>query len=261
MKHRITKSNIHYFISENHPAQSETLIFLHPAFANHKAFDSQIMAFEQSYRLITVDILGHGLSQGYKTTDRIDDTTKHIIEILNQEKIHKVHLVGVSIGSLLAQDFCNKHPEYVLSLCAVGGYDINNYDASLEKSQRKQQLSFVIKALFSINAFSASNARVSTYTDAARSQFYEMNCMFKRRSFQYMATLVKIMNQSKQNDKYPLLIVYGEHDNDLAIQLSKSWHMNRKESQLVVIENAGHCANMDNPQVFNTVLSHFLETL
>ena len=94
------------------------------------------------------------------------------------EKIDKAHIVGISIGSLIAQDFANNYPDMVISLCAVGGYDINNYDKSIETQHRKQQLLFIIKALISVKWFSKANSRISAKTTEAQKEFYEMNKIF-----------------------------------------------------------------------------------
>lgn len=37
------------------------------------------------------------------------------------------------IGAILIQDFANKFPDKVASLCCIGGYDINNFDPALQK--------------------------------------------------------------------------------------------------------------------------------
>ncbi|MHB8130173.1 MAG: alpha/beta fold hydrolase [Mobilitalea sp.] len=257
-KHKIINSTpIHYYVSgENH---HNCILFVHPAFADHRAFDKQIELFSKKYKIITVDLLGHGQSQNIKTNGGIDNTSEHIKEILEIEGVQKLHLVGVSIGSLLLQDFANKYPDKVLSLCAVGGYDINNYDKGIEKEQGKQQLAFMLKALISIKWFSQSNALITAITKKAQKDFYEMNKLFKRRSFKYMATLEKIMNQFQTQRNYPLLLLCGESDNELAIKLSKQWNKSEENSVYYTISKAGHCANMDNPIEFNTVLMKFLD--
>lgn len=54
-------------------------------------------------------------------------------EILKKEKIEKLHVVGISLGAVLAQDFANKYPETVQSLACFGAYDINNFATKMQK--------------------------------------------------------------------------------------------------------------------------------
>jgi pimeloyl-ACP methyl ester carboxylesterase len=254
---QLNSLSIHYYVTGDNNAPC--MLFLHPAFADHRAFDKQLEYFSQNYKVITIDLLGHGLSQNIATKDGIGNSSVYIKEIMSIENIDKIHLIGVSIGSLIAQDFANKYADKVLSLCALGGYDINNYDKSIESQQKGQQLSFVLKALFSINSFSKANSLVSAKTEEAQKDFYEMNKLFKRRSFRYMTTLSNIMNQYRTEVRdYPLLILCGDSDVPLSIELSRKWNASEQRSKFCMISNAGHCANMDNPTEFNRVLESFL---
>jgi len=79
---------IHYYISGN--KNNDLIIFLHPAFGDHRCFDKQIDFFSKSYRVITIDMLGHGLSQVNKSKDKIDFSIKHIKTIKQTQ--HSTHL-------------------------------------------------------------------------------------------------------------------------------------------------------------------------
>lgn len=259
-EHKQTTSLIHYYITRNASSiNNQAVIFIHHAFGDHHAFDDQVEYFSKNYQVITIDLIGHGMSHGIKTKDKIHNTAEHIFEILEKENVDRVHIVGVSIGALLAQDFANKYPDKALSLSLLGGYDISNYDSSIEKVNRKSQMGFMLKAIFSIDSFSKANSKVSAYTISAQKKFYDMNMKFKRGSFAYMSTLNKIMNQSQSKHDFPILIMYGEHDNDLAISLAKKWAKETSNPNLVSFDNAGHCANMDQATLFNDTVYSFIK--
>jgi pimeloyl-ACP methyl ester carboxylesterase len=57
-----------------------------------------------------------------------------------------------------------------------------------------------------------------------------------------------------------LLILAGDKDSELAIKSAKQWHKDNPGSQFHIVENAGHCANMDNATVFNNCLMNFIST-
>jgi 3-oxoadipate enol-lactonase len=247
---------IHYWISDNN--KKEGLIFVHPAFANHTCFDSQFEHFYDDYRVIAIDLIGHGKSIG---KGAITDTSKYINQIMLKEKISKINLVGVSIGAILIQDFANKYPSKVASLCCIGGYDINNFDSSLQKENSKEQIKMMLKAIFSIKAFAIDNKKISAYTKIAQERFYQMNIEFRKSSFRYLASLGSLVNKAKkQRIEYPLLIGVGEYDNDIAIKASKLWVETEPNSKFVIFKNAGHIVNMDIPNEFNDILESFLKT-
>ena len=142
----------------------------------------------------------------------------------------------------------------------LGGYDINADNKEIAKAQRSENIKWFFKALFSMNSFRkyVSIAVVSRPEEQAR--FYEMASMFNRKSFTVMAGLGKVL-QSRQNVNfdYPLLILSGDQDIELAKKMSKKWHHSEPSSKFQLIENAGHCANMDNPEEFNSILMDFIK--
>ncbi|MCG7344810.1 alpha/beta hydrolase [Sporosarcina sp. ACRSL] len=245
---------IHYWINDN--KSKETIMFIHPAFANHTCFDFQFEHFKDNYKVIAMDLLGHGKSIGKGT---IVDTSEFIKEIMIKENINKINLVGVSIGALLIQDFANKYPNKVASLCCIGGYDINNFDSSIQKENRRKQMKMMLKAVFSIKAFAKDNKKISAYTKEAQDRFYEMNLEFRKSSFKQLASLNGIVNKFQiEKREYPLMIGVGEYDIDLAIKVAKMWRETEPNCKFVIFNNAGHIVNMDVPNEFNSTLEDFL---
>lgn len=57
---------------------------------------------------------------------------------------------------------------------------------------------------------------------------------------------------------YPLLIMVGDQDTELAKEISGQWHDDDPQSLFLTIENAGHCANMDNAEMFNSIYYEFV---
>lgn len=246
---KLENTSIHYWINDTKVGSA--IIFIHPAFANHTCFDTQLDYFAE-YRVITIDLIGHGKSIGKGV---IEDTALYIKQIMEIEKIDKINLVGVSIGAVLVQDFANKYPSKVLSLTCIGGYDNNNFDKSLQKGNTKQQMKMMLKAMFSIKSFAKDNKKISAYTKEAQEKFYEMNLEFKKSSFKKLATLGKLVNKYKTMKRdYPLLIGVGEYDNEMAKKASAIWHKSEPDSEYVEFSGAGHIVNMDTPEQFNKVL-------
>lgn len=250
-------TELHYF--SNGKQDAESILFLHPAFSDHTCFDNQIDYFAEHFNVITVDLLGHGLSYIGKSKDKIDQSAKHINQILIKENIEKVHIVGVSMGSLLAQDFAMKFPSKTLSVSALGGYDINRIYPEINKAQRKEMLSWLFKVLFSMDAFRRYAASVSAIKDIEQANFYKSTKSFTRKSFMVMSALENIIAERENYIRpYPLLILSGEKDNELALQVARKWHNKESESKFHVIKDAGHCANMDNPTEFNKIVLDFI---
>ena len=97
---KLDNSPITYFISGRD--HNEWILFIHAAFVNHNMFKTQFEYFQNKYNILAVDIIGHGQSIDTKKGDRIDKMSEWIFEILKVENIKKVHIVGISLGAVLA---------------------------------------------------------------------------------------------------------------------------------------------------------------
>ena len=255
-QYELDGSPIVYYISGKE--NSEWVLFIHAAFVHHGMFQTQIDYFQDQYNILTLDIIGHGKSINTRKGDSIDKMSAWINKILKKEKIERIHIVGVSLGAVIAQDFAAQYPEAVRSLACFGGYDINNFDVKMQKENSASQMCMMLKAIFSIKWFAKSNKKISAYTLQAQNEFYEMNIQFPRKSFMYLASLSSMINvrQSKPR-RYPLLIGCGEYDIPMELSAVEMWKKNEPDCRVLIFEDAGHCVNMDVPQKFNAAMEEF----
>lgn len=255
-QYELDGSPIVYYVSGRD--KKEWVLFIHAAFVNHEMFQTQIDYFSNKYNILTLDILGHGKSTKTQKGDSIDKMSAWISEILKKEKIEKIHIVGISLGAVLAQDFANQYPEAVQSLACFGGYDINNFDMKLQKENSTSQMMMMFKAVFSIKWFAKSNKKISAYTLQAQNDFYEMNIRFPKKSFMYLASLSSMVNVRKTKPrKYPLLIGCGKHDIPMELTAIEMWKQKEPQCKVIIFDEAGHCVNMDAPQKFNSAMEEF----
>lgn len=250
-------SPIAYYISRC-GCNAEWLCFLHAAFVDHRMFQKQIDAFQNAFNILAVDIIGHGESTDTCKGDGIEKMSGWIKTIMTEENIEKIHIVGVSLGAVLAQDFANHYPHATASLACFGGYDINHFDVKLQKENGAAQMLMMSKALFSIKWFAEANKKIYAYTESAQNECYKMNIQFPKRSFMFLAGLNGMVNKYRTNRRnYPLLIGYGKHDIPMEQKAVALWKKSEPDCEVVVFENAGHCVNMDVPQRFNEVMERF----
>ncbi len=248
---------IHYFVSGNE--NNDLIVFLHPAFSDHRAFDQQIDYFSKDYKVITIDLIGHGLSKANKSNDKIDASSAHINKILESEGHDRVDLVGVSMGSLVAQYFALQYPDKVKSLTALGGYDINRKNKEVEKAQMASNLGLIFRAFFSMKSFRKKVSEITCITEKGRALFYESSGSYERKSFLVMQGLQNVIKDRKNIiPKYPTFILTAEFDIELAKKQAKEWHENLPNSEYFMMKDAGHCANMDDPLEFNRLVKEFI---
>ncbi len=253
---KLAGSPITYFVSRTEKVQ--WILFIHAAFVDHNMFKAQFEYFEKQYNILAIDIIGHGQSTDTQKGDTVDKMSKWIFDILKTENIDKVHIVGVSLGAVLAQDFANQYPHAVGSLACFGGYDINNFDPKLKNENSAKQKLMMLKALFSVKWFAKANKKISAYTSQAQDEFFAMNMRFPKKSFMFLATLNSMVNKHKTGQRnYPLLIGCGKFDIPMELEAVKAWKSSEPDCRVVIFENAGHCVNMDVPEEFNKTMEEF----
>ena len=66
----------------------------------------QVIYFKK-YNTIVYDLIGHGKTPLNKKNINMKDFTKQLLELVDDLNINKFHLVGFSLGSLIARDFAS----------------------------------------------------------------------------------------------------------------------------------------------------------
>lgn len=246
--------DIHYYVSGKE--NNDLIVFLHPAYSDHRAFDQQIDYFSKDHRVITIDLIGHGLSKANISKDKIDASSKHIEGILEIEGFDKAHLVGVSMGAWIAQYFALKNPDKIKSLTALGGYDINKKSKVVDSAN----FSLIFRTIFSMKSLRKKTAEITCSTEKGQALFYETSSLYERKSIMVMpGILTMIQDRENITPKYSTLILTGEFDIDSNKKMAEEWQSNITNSEMFMVKNAGHCANIDKPLEFNKLVETFVQ--
>ena len=241
---------------------SEIIVMLHPAFSDHRAFQLQLEFFSKRYRVVVPDLIGHGQSKVKNTNDKLEASSEHILDIIKQEGFEKAHVIGVSMGSLIAQFFAFKYPENVKSLVGLGGYSIHIENKEVAKAQLVSNLGLIGRALVSLSWFRAKVTSITCYTLAGQSLFKKSMSLFERKSFMYMQGLQHVIkSRPAYTTKTPTLILVGEKDIPLAHRMAKQWHESINGSEFYIINGGGHCAQLDVSNTFNNRVEQFIHSI
>ena len=90
------------------------IVFIHGVGLDHNIWDPQINEFDNT--VLTYDILGHGRTPLNKEKISFDDFSDQIIDLIDELKFSKIHLIGFSIGSLIARNFATRFSNRLKSL-------------------------------------------------------------------------------------------------------------------------------------------------
>ena len=106
------------------------IVFIHGVGLNHSIWSPQINYFDHT--IVTYDILGHGKTPLKQENISFNDFSVQLLNLINELRFKKIHLIGFSIGSLIARNFATKHNDRLESLtllCSI-----------FHRSQEQQQI-------------------------------------------------------------------------------------------------------------------------
>ena len=103
--------------------EGETVLFIHGIGQAMYTFRKNVHALSQYCHVVTVDLLGHGLSDKPDIDYTIDDFSSMIYDFTQAMVLENITLLGFSTGAVIALDVAQKHPELVkrLILLSPGG--------------------------------------------------------------------------------------------------------------------------------------------
>ncbi|MGH9710740.1 MAG: alpha/beta fold hydrolase, partial [Candidatus Acidiferrales bacterium] len=97
------------------PPGASTIVFVHGMRVTRKMWKPQMKRLSDAYRLIALDLPGHGALS--HVPFRLDDAVTTIAEVIKREAPNaRVIVVGISLGGYVAMEFGARHPEMAAGL-------------------------------------------------------------------------------------------------------------------------------------------------
>ena len=101
-------------INEKNP-----VVFIHGVGLNKEIWEPQINFFKD-YNTLAYDLLGHGDTPLNKTGVNLEDFSEQLFNLISELNFNKIHLIGFSLGAIIARYFAYKHSNKLNSLIIHG---------------------------------------------------------------------------------------------------------------------------------------------
>jgi 3-oxoadipate enol-lactonase len=240
------------------------LVLLHGLGSSHEDWLMQIPAFSPHYHVIAADCRGHGDSEKPPGPYSIPMFASDILALLDQLALDPVHLLGISMGGLVAQQMVLDAPDWIRSLVLVNTFShlqadgLGDWIALLRRIvalrfRNMEQVGHVVaRQLFP----KAEQALLREMT----AQRWAKN---DKRAYQAATMAIWRFDVTERLGEIdcPTLIVAGENDGTVAPRHREVLHRNIAGSQLAVIPDSTHATPIDQPQAFNQIVMDFLRTV
>ena len=211
------------------------------------------------------DARGYGLSDDYEGPLDFADFAHDLARLLNHLNVAKAHLIGLSMGGRILQDFYPRYPDRVSSLVLCDTFP--GFDDSFTAEQREKFVRLRKQPLVEgkepkdIAPVVAKTLIGPNATDAHFQRLIDSMSLLHKESYikTVEATTYYDRVADLPNIKVPTLLVYGEEDKLTPVKIGERMQREIPGSRLTVIARAGHLVNIECPDEFNQIVLDFLQ--
>jgi pimeloyl-ACP methyl ester carboxylesterase len=244
------------------------LVFLNGLAGDHLYWMSQVRAFSSNFRCLAPDNPDAGES-GYATGPyTVADLADDFAWLLQSLHLPPAHLVGLSLGSMIAQEMALRHPEQVASLFLVGtlaradGWFQNTLDAYCLIRRQVADTPAFFSALLSWlvgHRFFEVPERVEWLRALLRQNPHpqRIDGFFRQidaiRGHDTLDRLSEI--------RCPVLVAGGEDDTLIPLRYARQVAEKIPRARLEILPRVGHAPPLEDPRTFNRVLREFLQAV
>lgn len=243
----------------------DPVVLVHGGIIDHRMWDAQFEALAESFNVIRYDVRGYGLSPDSPGTHRDHDDLAVLLAHLGHRS---AHIVGLSMGGRIAADFALAHPGMVDRLVLVGPgitgfpFDSEQFEEYAKKSNAAAASGDMDRLVeVFIEAWTDGPYRSADEVDpGVREQIRRM----ATRGFALGARFSRPRGTDpparEQLDRIeaPTLVVVGSLDMDIIHVICDGVVADVPNVSRVVVEDTAHMVNMEEPEVFNALVTEFL---
>ena len=255
-KLHVNNTGIYYEVA----GQGEPLLFIHGLASSSRSWKKQVPVFSQHYRVITFDIRGHGRSDKPLEPYSIELFAIDATELMKALGISSAHVVGFSMGGMVAFQLAVAAPQIVRSLVAVnccpegsmrtfndgvecfkhifflqlngmrrrGRNGVKELQSTSDGENRHQS---VIQRMAVSNKLAYANAFGALLTWSIVDRLDDINC--------------------------PTLMIAGDED-FVPVSIKEGYVSKMPSAELMVISNSRHATPREQTEKFNAMLLEFL---
>ncbi len=246
---------IHYWTGGK--ADAPIVVFTHGATINHHEWDATLPLVGEHFRILAWDMRGHGLSRPARFD--LAEAVADLLALLDRLEIREAMLVGHSMGGNLHQEFAYHYPERVKALVML--------DCTWNFMQLSASDKFWLKAADPI--FKLYPYKTLIDQSVASSAISKDGQEWMRKAMQQLSKeeFVHVLMNSTQCLRYdpdykitkPLLLMMADKEATGNIKTAMPLWAKHEGVDLIIIQNAKHAANLDQPEIFHRYLMDFLQ--
>jgi len=245
------------------------LVFCHEFAGDYRGWDPQVGFFARLYRCITYNHRGYPPSsvpeapEAYSQEILIED----LRSLLSHLNIDRTHLVGFSLGANVVLNFALKYPELctsiVVTACGAGSTDRTSFEQRMAETVELLNTKGM-RALAEKYAENPTRVQLKRKDPAGWARFRErlaehsaLGSSLMIQGVMLRRPIIFSLEEQLTRLRLPTLLIVGDEDENC---MDTSIFMKRKipSADLLMIPGSGHTVNLEEPTLFNQIVSSFL---
>lgn len=252
------------------------MIFIHGAYINDEIWERQTPYFDAAgFQVINVVLPSHGSAKPLNVLEyRVDDFADEVLQLLDHLHIRRGVFIGLSLGSMIAQNFAARFPERTGGIILIGNV------ASMRLTLLEKTVTAIffpkwlasmlfsrlttkqfLKLSFMMTWFMRGNRWLGNKD--TRQKIRDMIGQMKREEIRRIFGAVHgFRKQNLFSGTYPILLLNGEFDSPVIHYHARHFlKLYPKRAQFIKLKACGHACNYDDPTAFNETVHRWLEEI
>ena len=235
------------------------MVLVHGYLGGSSQWDAQVQFLSPHFDVIAVDLAGYGNAQHLTAPTEMAAHAQAVLATLDQLGVGCFHLLGHSMGGMVAQEIVSLAPARVRKLVLYGTGPLGSIPGRFETMTRSRE------RLAEDGVKNTARRICATWLldNEASSAFESLAALATRASEQAAHAGLIAMEAWDGRDRLsaiqqPTLVVWGERDRTYAWpQIEKLWRTIPNAS-LAVLPACSHALHLERPALFHLLLHEFL---
>lgn len=230
--------------------------------SNLSMWDPTVAALTERFQILRYDTRGHGQTSVTPGPYSIELLADDAIGLMDALGTQEAHVMGLSMGGMIAQQIGARYPDRTLSLLLC-----NTASEMPPRSLWEERLAIArsqgIAALTDSTIRRWFTAPFIERSPEIIGKVREMILTTPLEGYLHCAAAIRDMSQTTMllKIKAPTLVITGRQDPATTVEQSMVLNRMIDTSRMGVIENAAHLSNIEQPEIFNREVRSFLDAV
>lgn len=247
--------------AEHHGSGAETLLLLHPVGLDRHAWDDVASRLAAHHRVVAPSLRGHGTSPAEPGPWTMQDLAADVHRLLNGGDYGPVHVIGMSMGGMVAQQLALDHPDDVASLVLIAtaaGFDADTRATLRTRGRQALDGGMATVVDETLARWVTTHDRSDAVLGYLRRRLLDDDPRAWAHSWQAIADF-DIRQRLGEIDR-PALVLGGTADASITPAVSAALAAALPAATLQIVTDAAHLAPLERPAQYATLITEFVRT-